>query len=92
MAEPPKVVFRQGRFACRISISRQSFFAKDVLCGNAAAMVDWDLFMGLAPPGCDRPGLHERKKKAGVAEHPEVFDHAGILVNGPPGTPALPFS
>ena len=24
-------------------------------------------------------------KKAAVAEHPEVFDHAGLLVNGPPG-------
>ena len=32
------------------------------------------------------------EKKAGVAEHPEVFDHAGILVNGPPGTAGLPFS
>ena len=35
-------------------------------------------------------GDHE--KKAGVAEHPEAFDHAGILVNGPPGTAGLPFS
>jgi len=32
------------------------------------------------------------EKKTGVAEHPEVFDHAGILVNGPPGTAGLPFS
>jgi hypothetical protein len=33
-----------------------------------------------------------RIKKAGVAKHPEVFDHAGLLVNGPPGTAELPFS
>ena len=25
-------------------------------------------------------------KKADVAEHPEVFDHVGLLVNEPPGT------
>jgi hypothetical protein len=31
------------------------------------------------------------QKKAGVAEHPEVFDHAGILVNGPPGMAGLSF-
>jgi hypothetical protein len=32
------------------------------------------------------------QKKAGVVEHPEVFGHAGLLVNGPPGTAGLPFS
>jgi len=31
-------------------------------------------------------------KKADVAEHPGVFDHVGLLVNRPPGTPGLPFS
>ena len=25
-------------------------------------------------------------KKADVAEHPKVFHHVGLLVNGPPGT------
>jgi hypothetical protein len=35
-------------------------------------------------------GRH-RKKKTGVAEHPEVFDHAGLLVTEPPGTTGLPF-
>jgi len=29
--------------------------------------------------GCDRPAP-TRTKKAGVFEHPEVFDHAGLLV------------
>jgi hypothetical protein len=27
-----------------------------------------------------------------VAEYPEVFGHAGLLTNGPPGTAGLPFS
>jgi hypothetical protein len=26
-----------------------------------------------------------------VAEHPEVFDHVGLLVNEPPGPAGLPF-
>jgi hypothetical protein len=30
-------------------------------------------------------------KKADVAEHPEVFDHVGLLVDEPPGTAGLPF-
>ena len=32
------------------------------------------------------------KKKAGVVEHPEVFNHAGLLVNGPPDAARLAFS
>ncbi len=42
--------------------------------------------------------LHRRdhppqaKKKADVVEHPEVFDHVGLLVNGPPGQPGYPSS
>jgi len=30
-------------------------------------------------------------KKADVAEHPEVFDHVGLLTNEPPGRTELPF-
>jgi hypothetical protein len=30
-------------------------------------------------------------KKADVVEHPEVFDHVGLLFNGLPGTAGLPF-
>ena len=30
-----------------------------------------------------------RTKKADVAEHPQVFDHVGLLVNEPPGTAEL---
>jgi hypothetical protein len=35
------------------------------------------------------PSRHE--KKADVVEHPEVCDHVGLLVDGPPGTAGLPF-
>jgi len=31
------------------------------------------------------------KRQADVAEHPEVFDHVGLLVNGLSGTAELPF-
>jgi hypothetical protein len=31
------------------------------------------------------------EKKTDVVEHPEVFDHVGLLVNGPPDTGGLPF-
>ncbi len=31
------------------------------------------------------------QKKADVVEHPQVFDHVGLLVNGPSGTAGLPF-
>jgi hypothetical protein len=34
----------------------------------------------------------ESPKKADVAEHPEVFHHVGLLVNGPPSVAELPFS
>ena len=32
-----------------------------------------------------------KAKKADVAEHPEVFDHVGLLVNEPPGKIGLLF-
>ena len=37
-------------------------------------------------------GANGSQKKADVAENPEVFDHVGLLVNGPPGMAGLPFS
>jgi len=30
-------------------------------------------------------------KEADVIGHPWVFNHVGLLVNGPPGTAGLPF-
>lgn len=32
-----------------------------------------------------------REKKADVTEHPEVFNHVGLLFNEPPGAAGLPF-
>jgi hypothetical protein len=32
-----------------------------------------------------------KTKKADVEEHPWVFHHVGLLVNGAPGTTELPF-
>jgi hypothetical protein len=32
-----------------------------------------------------------QKKKADVTEHPQVFDHVGLLINEPPGTAELLF-
>jgi hypothetical protein len=36
-------------------------------------------------------GAPPKVKKADVVEHPLVFDHVGLLVNGSPGTAELPF-
>jgi hypothetical protein len=33
-----------------------------------------------------------RKKKTDVAEHPQVFDHVGLLVIGLPDTVGSPFT
>jgi hypothetical protein len=35
--------------------------------------------------------LSPENKKADVAEHPEVFDHVGLLFNEPPGKAELLF-
>jgi len=32
-----------------------------------------------------------KAKKTDVVEHPQVFDHVGLLVNEPPGSAGLPF-
>ena len=32
-----------------------------------------------------------KTKKADVVEHPEVFDHVGLLFTEPPGRAGLPF-
>jgi hypothetical protein len=38
-----------------------------------------------------RRPLSPRTKNAAVAEHPKMFDHVGLLVNGPPGNAELLF-
>ena len=42
-------------------------------------------------PGDRGPSRAATSKKADMVEHPEVFDHAGLLVNEPPGIAGLPF-
>ena len=38
-----------------------------------------------------RPSRTAANKKADVVEHPEVFDHVGLLGNEPPDPVGLPF-
>jgi len=44
----------------------------------------------LALCGCDLLAPPE-PKKTDVGEHPEAFDHVGLLVNEPPGAAGLLF-
>ena len=37
------------------------------------------------------PSRAAESEKAGVVERPEAFDHAGLLIDGPPGPAGLPF-
>jgi hypothetical protein len=39
-----------------------------------------------------RPFFTKENKKADVAEHPEAFDHVGLLFNEPTGRAGLSFS
>jgi hypothetical protein len=55
-------------------------------------MVELDLLISVILGGRDRFAPPKAKKKAGVVEHLGVFNHAGLLVNEPPGTAGLPFS
>jgi hypothetical protein len=51
-------------------------------------MVELQLSIEFVLGGRDRPAP---QKKTDVVEHPQVFDHVGLLVNGPPGRAELPF-
>jgi hypothetical protein len=42
------------------------------------------------PGGCRYSAPPQAKKKADVAERLSVFDHIGLLVDGPPGLPWVP--
>jgi hypothetical protein len=53
-------------------------------------MVEGDVSIGFVRGGCGRPAPPQAKK-ADVVEHPEVFDHVGLLANRSPGTAGLPF-
>jgi hypothetical protein len=53
-------------------------------------MVELIFFMGFFLPHGERVAS-PRTKKADVAEHPQVFHHVGLLINGPPGMAGLLF-
>ena len=48
-----------------------------------------EIVRGSSPVVANVPWRQE--KKADAAEHPEMFGHVGLLVNGPPATAGLPF-
>ena len=54
------------------------------------AMVGLVLSIAITPIACGRPAPPQTKK-ADVVEHPEVFDHVGLLGNEPPDPVGLPF-
>jgi len=60
-------------------------------------MVGRDSLISMLPPLavlCFGPAVvfgNAANKKADGVEHPGVLDHVGLLVNGPPGAPGLPF-
>ena len=45
----------------------------------------------VSPARRPKGAVPTKRKKANVVEHPEVFDHVGLLVNEPPGKAGLPF-
>jgi hypothetical protein len=57
----------------------------------------WVCLLGFNPTRVElaSSGLSHRRsplatKKADAAKHPSVFDHVGLLVNGPPGRAGVP--
>ena len=42
-------------------------------------------------PTCPMSSPFTPQKQAAVMEHPKVFDHVGLLVNGPPSLARSPF-
>jgi hypothetical protein len=54
-------------------------------------MVAWGLSIEITPAARGRPAPPRAKKEAGVVEPSGVFDHAGVLVDEPPGPAGVPF-
>ena len=67
--------------ACRYSCSWR--------CARSHSLAAYSLAISLVTATEGRPP--KRNKKADVAEHADVLDHAGLLVNEPPGHAGLPF-
>jgi hypothetical protein len=53
-------------------------------------MVGGSFFTGFLP-GCSQRERVAHNKETDVAEHPQAFDHVGLLFNKPPGRAELPF-
>ena len=58
-------------------------------CGTVHTQSVFGQGLSTSEPSANIP--RHQKKKADVSEHPEVFDHVGLLVNEPPGTAGLFF-
>jgi hypothetical protein len=54
-------------------------------------LVDLNVSISSLLGGCDWLAPPKAEKKADVVKHSEVFDHVGLLVNGPLGTAKAPF-
>jgi hypothetical protein len=50
------------------------------------------VFVATLPIDYLAPAHHRAQKKADMAEHPQAFDHVGLLFNEPPSTAELLFS
>jgi hypothetical protein len=59
--------------------------------GFNPAIHDKSPFLNLGRSSVVAGSHNAENKKADVAEHPKVFDHAGLLSNEPPGTAGLLF-
>jgi len=53
-------------------------------------MIEAELSIGILLGACDLP-VPPKTKKADVAEHPEGFNHVGLLYDKPPAKDGLPF-
>ena len=59
---------------------------------QARAFVSYfGVFLTLSTTFVGATSAAAQRKKTDVSEHPGVFDHVGLLVNGPTGIAGLPF-
>jgi hypothetical protein len=85
-SEQRPLIRGRGPFAVPRMVSMLGRFAvRRLNCGlNSEHPLGFSDAIVTAPPDT-------RRKKTDVAEHPQVLDHVGLLVNEPPGRAGLPF-
>ena len=71
-------------------IARSALLEGDRRLGDLLRHTCLDLFIAIFLMFGTAP-RHRGEKNTGMAEHPRVFSHAGLLANGPPGTAGLSF-